>query len=214
MKGPSAKRLKFKVTGEKQQSGAVLDVWETRSGEHAGIADLVKAWAVPEGSRAVGTVSRGRAGTGNPGLLGEGEDWTPQHLCHCVRNPYSYRLKICKLGKIQCGSSAGGQVSSKQGINGEDPELPDKGSPKDPVTPIPDVQNLPPSGMPSASQRDASVFIVDPSTQGSKFLDLENPSALSGWSHTSSLFLSPLGFPQRGRKHNRILNRVLWFVFF
>lgn len=114
----------------------------TRSGEHAGIVDLVKAWAVPERSRAVGTVSRGGAGTGNPGLLGEGEDWTPQRPCHCVLNPYSYKLKTCKLGKIQCGSSAGGQVSSKQGINGEDPELPDKGSPKDPVTPIPDIQNL------------------------------------------------------------------------
>lgn len=66
----------------------------TRSGQHAGIVDLVKAWAVPDGSRAVGMVSRGRAGTGNPGLLGEGEGWTPQRPCHCMLNPYSYRLKI------------------------------------------------------------------------------------------------------------------------
>ena len=112
------------------------------------------------------------------------------------------------------GLLLGGRCPPSKGSTGEDPELPDKGSPKDPVTPIPDVQNLLPSGMPSASQCDASVFVVDPSTQGSKLLDLENPSALSGWSHASSLFLSPLGFPQRGRKHNRILNRVLWFVFF
>lgn len=112
------------------------------------------------------------------------------------------------------GLPLGGRCSPSKGSVGRPRVAGIRVALKTPIAPTPDVRNRPPSGKLSVSQSDAPVSVVDPSTQGSKFLELASPSALSSWCHASSLFLSPLGFPQRGRKHNHILRRVLWFFTF
>ena len=189
----------------------------TRSGEHAGIVDLVKAWAVPEGSKAVGhngTASGGKVSTCNPGLLGRVRTGLPSaHVIVCSVTTTT-NSNVGNWESSNVGLPLGGRCSPSKGSVGKIQSCRHKGPLKTPVAPIPDVQNRPPSGKLSVSQLDASVFLVDPSTQGSKFLELANPSALSSWRHASSLFLSPLGFPQRGRKHSRIIKRVLMVHFF
>ena len=170
----------------------------TTLGEHAGIVDLVKAWAVPGGRKAVGhngTVSGGKVSTCNPGLLGRVRTGLPgTHVIGCsVTTTTNSNAGHWESSNV--GLPLGGRCSPSKGSVGKMQSRRHEGPLRTPVAPIPDAQNRPPRGKLSVSQLNASVFVVDPSTQGSKFLELANPSALSSWCHASSLFLSPWDSP-------------------
>lgn len=109
------------------------------------------------------------------------------------------------------GLPLGGRCSPSKGSVGRSRVAGIRVPLKAPVTPIPDIRNRPPSGKLSVSQPDAPVSVVDPSTQGSKFLEPASPSALSSWCHASSYSSAPWDSPNVAGSTTTYLEGCLWF---
>ena len=117
----------------------------TTLGEHAGIVDLVKAWAVPGGRKAVGhngTVSGGKVSTCNPGLLGRVRTGLPgAHVIGCsVTTTTNSNAGHWESSNV--GLPLGGRCSPSKGSVGKMQSRRHEGPLRTPVAPVPTLRTV------------------------------------------------------------------------